>query len=98
LRAHLARGRALLAAVEDRHETVEADLMVAIDAFAALAYPYWLAVTQTDLAEWLIEQGRDGEAEPLLAAAIGVFEPLGAAPALERARSLSAAMILEGTA
>jgi class 3 adenylate cyclase/predicted ATPase len=98
LRAHLARGRALLAAVEDRHETVEADLMVAIDAFAALAYPYWRAVTQTDLAEWLIEQGRDEEAEPLLAEAIDVFEPLGAAPALERARSLSAARILEGTA
>jgi hypothetical protein len=53
-----------------------------------LGYPYWLAVAQTDLGEWLISQGRSGEAEPLLDEAADVLRRLGAAPALARVAAL----------
>ena len=91
LRAQLARGQALLAAAEGRHETVEAGLNAAIDGFAGLGYPHWLAITQTDLAAWLIDQDRRGEAEPLLEDAIAALTPLRAAPALDRAIALTGA-------
>ena len=91
LRAQLARGRALVAAVEDRDDVVENDLKDAIARFRELGYPYWLAVTQTDLAEWLTGRGRVDEATPLLDEAIVTFESLGARPALERARTIGGA-------
>jgi tetratricopeptide (TPR) repeat protein len=91
LRAQLARGRALLAAREDSHDNVEAGLRVAIDAFTELGYPYWLAVTETDLAAWLIDQGRSEEAMPLLEHAIDTLTALRATPALKRAEQLAAA-------
>ena len=90
LRAQLARGRALLNAAENNHDTVNDDLRVAIDSFEKLGYPYWLAVTQTDLAAWLIDQGRGEEAPPLLEHAIDTLTALRAAPALERAEQLAA--------
>ena len=92
LRAQLARGRALLAAAEDRHEAVEIDLRTAIETLTKLAYPYWRAVTQTDLAAWLIDQERGTEAEPLLAEAIPTLSALRAAPALARAESFGRAL------
>ncbi len=85
LRAELARGRALLAAAERRHDEVEGELQGAIDALDALAYPYHCARARTDLGQWLIEQGRASEAEPLLSSAIQVLERLRARPELERA-------------
>ena len=88
LRTHLARGRALLNAAEDYNDTVETDLQAAIDAFAKLAYPYWHAATQTDLAAWLIDQDRGGEAISHLEQAIATLRPLRAAPALVRAETL----------
>jgi hypothetical protein len=60
LLAHLARGHALAAAAEDRHDAVERDLRASIDGFPALGYRYWLAGTQTDLAAWLRSVGRRG--------------------------------------
>jgi class 3 adenylate cyclase len=89
LRAQLTRGRALLAIAQDRHDEVQADLLEAIDRLRELSYPYWLAVAQTDLAEWLLSAGRADEAAPLLEEAQAKLESLGAAPALERARRLS---------
>ena len=91
LRAHLARGRALVAAAEGTHEHVELDLTSAIDEFGSLGslgYPYWLARVQTDLAAWLIGQDRSSYAAPLLGQATTVLESLGAAPALARAQAL----------
>jgi hypothetical protein len=88
LRAQLRRGRGLLAAARGEEDGVEGDLRGAVDGFRALGYPYWLARAQTDLAGWLVEGGRPAEATPLLDDAVRVFQSLGAAPALARAREL----------
>jgi tetratricopeptide (TPR) repeat protein len=89
LRAQLARGRGLVAAAEGRREAVEGDLTDAIARLRALGYPYWRAIAETDLADWLTAEGRGQEAAPLLDAASATFESLGAAPALARAHSLA---------
>ncbi|MGH2872066.1 MAG: ATP-binding protein [Solirubrobacteraceae bacterium] len=89
LRAQLARGRALLAAAEGEHETVEQGLQSAVAMFEKLGYAYWLAVARIDLAAWLIDRDRGDEAAPLLEQAIETLTLLRAAPALERARQLS---------
>ena len=88
LRHHLARARGLLAAASGEHEQVEADLQAAVSGFEALRYPYWQAVAQTDLAAWLIDQGRTQEAAALLQDAATALQRLGAAPALARAQGL----------
>jgi tetratricopeptide (TPR) repeat protein len=88
LRAHLTRAQALLAAAQGHHDGVEDRLHVAVDRFEQLAYPLWLAVTRTDLAAWLIEQGRGDEAAPLLGEAIPALTALGARPALARANAV----------
>ena len=89
LNAQLGRGRALLAAAEGRHEDVEADLTQAMNRMREFEYRFWLAVTQTDLAEWLIGQSRRSEADPLLEEATETVRELGAAPALARAGAIS---------
>ena len=89
LEAQLARGRALVDALAGEHDLVERELTRAIDSFRALDYPYWLAVTQIDLAEWLISQDRAAEAQAALDEAIPVLTDLGARPALERIRALT---------
>jgi class 3 adenylate cyclase/tetratricopeptide (TPR) repeat protein len=88
LEAQLVRGRALTNALAGEHESVEADLRGAIEQFSTLGYPYWQAFAQTDLAEWLIGQGRASEADPLLEEAARTLHPLGARPALERIERL----------
>ena len=98
LRAHLARGRALLNAAEGANDTVQADLQTAIDNFAKLGYPYWHAVTQTDLAAWHTDQNQPDQACPLLEQAIATLAPLRAAPALARAQSLQASEDRHATA
>ena len=46
--------------------------------------PFWLAMTQLEHAEWLIDDGREEEAERLLDEARQTFDELGAAPWLDR--------------
>ena len=92
LRAQLLRGRALTAAAEGGDGDIEADLSAAIDGMRSLGYPYWLARAQTDLAAWLIDQSRGGEAVPLLDAATAALESLGAARALARAKTLAGSL------
>lgn len=46
---------------------------------------FWLALTQLEHAEWLVQQGRADEAEPLVVEAREVFERLEATPWIERA-------------
>jgi class 3 adenylate cyclase/tetratricopeptide (TPR) repeat protein len=89
LSAQLVRSQALLAAAGGDHDEVEDALTRAISQMRELGYPYWLAVTQTDLAEWLIGQSRREEAEPLLEEAMDTFRSLRAAPALARAQSVA---------
>jgi hypothetical protein len=89
LRAHLARGRALVHAAQSDHDSVENDLQEAIDAFATLAYPYWLAVARTDLAAWYLDRGRPDAVGPLLDEAITTLTALRAIPALARAQGIA---------
>ena len=89
LRAHLARGGALLNIAEGNHDTVQSDLTTAINAFGKLAYPYWHAVTQTDLAAWHANRREAEQAAPLLEQAIATLTRLRAAPALARAHALT---------
>jgi len=58
----------------------------------ALGYPDWLARARTDLAAWLIDQSRAGEAVPLLDEATAALESLGTAPALARAQTLASSL------
>jgi hypothetical protein len=92
LRAQLARANGMLAAARHEHEGVEPSLVSAIEDFRGLGYPYWLARAQTDLAAWLIGQGRFGDAAPLLVEAGATLESLGASPALARTRDLGASL------
>jgi hypothetical protein len=89
LHAQLTRGRALVNATEGHHEAVQTDLETAINAFAKLGYPYWHAVTQTDLAAWHIDQQQPDAVGPLLEQAIATLIPLRATPAITRAEALT---------
>ena len=93
LRAQLARGQALLAAAEGRPETVAAELAAAIDGLRSLAYPYWLARAQSDLAAWLVDNDRGSDAAPVLGEAIATLGSLGAAPALLSAQELESRLV-----
>jgi hypothetical protein len=52
--------------------------------FRALGTPFYLAVTQLEHAESLLDQRREDEAEPLLAEAHETFQRLRAQPWVER--------------
>jgi hypothetical protein len=59
-------------------------LRKAVDAFERLGRPFWLAVTQAELGEWLITRGRDDDARAALEQARVGFTELGAEPWLGR--------------
>jgi hypothetical protein len=86
LRGQCARFRALLAAARGDEEAVEPGLAAAMGAFREVGLVYWLAVTQLELGEWLIQVGRSEEGERLVSEARETFEQLEATPWLERAR------------
>jgi class 3 adenylate cyclase/tetratricopeptide (TPR) repeat protein len=77
LEAHASRVRARMDANETGFTTAAA-------LFREYGLPLWLAVTELEHAEWLLEQGRGNDAEPLLAEASEIFERLEAKPWLER--------------
>jgi hypothetical protein len=83
-RGHLARLRGRARATHGETEEAERELTAAVDTFAAIGQPYWLAVARAELAEWLLERGRDDDAAPLLEQAATVLQGLRAAPALDR--------------
>ena len=90
LRAQLSRGHGLLAAARGEVAAAESHFGAAIAGFGMLAFPYWLATAQTDLADLLVREERVAEARALLAEAPAVFGRLGAAPALQRAEAVLA--------
>jgi class 3 adenylate cyclase/tetratricopeptide (TPR) repeat protein len=92
VRAHIARGRGLLAAARDETATAEAQLRTAIEGLTALRYPYWLAAVETDLADVLIADRRPAEAKALLDQAGTSLTRLGASPALQRVDRLLAGL------
>ena len=55
-----------------------------------MGYPYWEAMARLDLACWLSELARSEEAIALADTAASIFERLGAAPDLDRARRVGA--------
>jgi hypothetical protein len=88
LSAHLHRARALVEAARGETGNVEAGLDAAQQGFRHLSYPYWTALAQLDLAEWLARQGRLDESVKLAAEAVSTFNEVGTAPMLARARAL----------
>ncbi len=82
LTAHAARFRARR--TTDASEA-EREFRGAAEIFRDHHLVFWLAVTQLEHAELLVEEGRSDDAEPLLAEARETFERLEARPWLERA-------------
>jgi hypothetical protein len=80
LEAHAYRFRA-------RQSGEEAGFATAAARLRELGMPFWLALTELEHAEWLVDQGRANETEPLLAEAREIFERLGAKSWLARAES-----------
>jgi class 3 adenylate cyclase/tetratricopeptide (TPR) repeat protein len=62
----------------------DAGLKVAAASFREHNFPFWLAVTELERAEWLERQGRSSEAQAPLDEAREIFERLEAKPWLER--------------
>jgi tetratricopeptide (TPR) repeat protein len=82
LGAQRARFRARLSAANQT--PADGEFVDAEERFRALGTPFYLAVTQLEHAESLIEQRREDEAEPLLAEAHETFQRLRAQPWSER--------------
>jgi class 3 adenylate cyclase/tetratricopeptide (TPR) repeat protein len=92
LQAQSSRFRAHLAAQEADSADAERHFKGASGLFRELAFPFYLATTQLEYAEWLERQGRAGELPPVVAEARDIFERLGATPALERAEAIAGAL------
>lgn len=90
LRAHTSRFRGRLAALQGEAEEAERGLRGAAGRFREIGVPFYLAVTELELAEWLSENGRTEEAAPHLAEATVIFEQLAAKPWLERVATTTA--------
>jgi class 3 adenylate cyclase/tetratricopeptide (TPR) repeat protein len=91
IEAQLARCQALVGPAEGGdHTAVEPELRRALEIFDHLGYPYWKARTQSDLAQWLRDRRRTGEADALFAEATEVFTQLRALPDLDRVGTLKA--------
>jgi class 3 adenylate cyclase len=84
---HRARFHARLDARGGNHEHVERNLRSAEIVFADRGLVFHQAVTQLDLAEWLLGRERADDAQRLLTEARATFERLEASPWLERVDS-----------
>ena len=84
LQAQANRFRGRLAAARGDHDEAEQAFEAAAALFREFGMPVWLAVVQLEQAEWLVGQGRQAEAEPLLAEARDAFERVEAVVWLER--------------
>jgi tetratricopeptide (TPR) repeat protein len=94
LGAQLMRTQARLAAARGATDGIEEGLRDAIERFGAMSYPYWEAMARLDLANCLIDQGRNDDAVMLSDTAAEVFERLGAAPDMDRARRLGSTAVV----
>jgi tetratricopeptide (TPR) repeat protein len=82
--AHNARLRSRLNALQGDHTTVEPGFRTAAGLLRAFNLTFYLAVTQLEYGEWLIQQERTSEAVPLLGEARTTFDRLQASPWLGR--------------
>jgi class 3 adenylate cyclase len=83
IEAHSLRWRARLSDHVDDGEPA-ALFRKALDAYERLGRPFWLAVTQVELGEWLIARARDDDAHVHLEQARATFAGLAAEPWLRR--------------
>jgi predicted ATPase/class 3 adenylate cyclase len=86
LRAQASRFRARLANASGDASAVEPCFDEAEQLFRQVGTVFWLAVTQSEHAEWLRSSGGSPKAEPLASEARRVFERLGAIVWLDRLR------------
>jgi hypothetical protein len=84
LKAHRARFRGRLAGRDHQDADLDGEFSTAEGIFRRLETPFYLAVTQLEHAESLLELGRTEEVSALLSEARAAFEGLGAKPWLER--------------
>jgi class 3 adenylate cyclase len=87
LAAHRLRLQARLASQRGDDDGFESALVESRGIFHRLSMPFYAALALLELGEWLLAQGRPGEAEPLLDEAGEIFERLQARPWLARAQS-----------
>jgi predicted ATPase/class 3 adenylate cyclase len=90
LQASTARLRARLDAATRSHDAVDERSRAAAALFREFGLVFYQAVAQLEHAEWLLDQGRVDEADPLLAEGRATFEQLGAKPWLERTEAAGA--------
>jgi predicted ATPase/class 3 adenylate cyclase len=90
LRAHSARLRTRLDAARGEINGIDAGFGGAAATFREFGLVFYVAVTQLEHAEWLTEQGRSDDAQPLAVEARETFEPLRATPWLERVAAMTA--------
>jgi broad specificity phosphatase PhoE len=98
VRAQAARFGARLEATSADAGGAEQHFKTAAAIFREFGIPFWLAVTQLEHGELLVQHDRGEEAKPLLDEASGIFERLAAAPWLARAGHASGALIEAGVA
>jgi class 3 adenylate cyclase/tetratricopeptide (TPR) repeat protein len=95
-RAQSSRFRAQLAAREGERAEAERLFKSAAGLFREMVFPFYLAVTILEHAEWLVGEGRGEEAQPLLLEAREIFERLGARWWLERTARVSGGELAAG--
>lgn len=83
------RFRARAAARRADDATVVPAFKSAVGMFRELAMPFWMAVALLEHGEWLVAQGQQELAQPLLREAREIFERLQAHPWLERMERIS---------
>ena len=88
LRAQAERVGARLEVARGKDPTL--GMRAALRGFTELSTPFWTAVTSLELAEWLLSEGRNAEAAPLVEESRKIFQELGAKPWLERLDSCGA--------
>jgi ATP/maltotriose-dependent transcriptional regulator MalT len=84
LDAQILRVHAHLAHRDGDLEQAELRMKQAVGLLRELGVPFWMAVAELELAEWLVSWGRSDDATPLLSEARSVFEGLAARPWSER--------------
>jgi tetratricopeptide (TPR) repeat protein len=82
--AFVGQAEARLAVATGETEGVDALFGSAAGLFRETGVRFWLGTTLTEHGEWLISQGRDDGAVPLLDEARGIFDSLGAVIWLDR--------------
>ncbi len=97
IRAQTVRYRARRAAADGRAAEAESGFKQATGAFREQQLPFQMAISLTEHGEWLVEQGREAEAQPLLAEAREIFERLRATPWFERVDALLPAPVAAGS-